>query len=207
MCNKVLFAFLAAILTAVLALQPAIAQQPDPESPTKLTEKVLPQGVSNSEAEPVTPGMFYEGYSNYIFQPYTYDNTVDISGCIYRTAASTFGYVAARLQLPQGALVKEVTLYLKDNTPSTTDGISLSVTRNSYMMDSISSLVTVDGIGLAASPNVRRVVKTLSPPLTIDNSQYAYTLIAQLTATGSSLQICGARVGYTFSSSTPLVVR
>ncbi len=38
---------------------------------------------------------------------------------MFRTASSTFGYLASRLQLPQGARVKELTLYFKDNTAST----------------------------------------------------------------------------------------
>lgn len=111
MCNKVLFVSLAAVLSVVMAFQPAIAQQPDPESPTKLAEKFLPQGTSNVEAEPVTSGMFYDGHSTFSFQPYSYDNVVDISGCVFRTASSTFGYLASRVQLPQGARVQELTLY------------------------------------------------------------------------------------------------
>lgn len=207
MCNKVRFALLAAAMSSIMAFQPAIAQQPDPEASTKMTETVQPHDALNSEAEPVTSGMFYEGYSNYSFQPYTYDNTVDISGCIYRTAASTFGYVAARLQLPQGALVKEITLYYKDNTPSNLDGVSLSINKNSFMMDSISNTPSASSVGMPASPDVRRVVRTLSTPLVIDNAQNAYTLVANLTATGSLLQICGARIGYTFATNTPIVQR
>jgi hypothetical protein len=165
------------------------------------------QGAASPQAEPVTPGMLYEGYSTYTLQPYSVDNPVDIQGCIYRTATSSFAYVAARLQLPQGARVQEITLYFKDNTPSTADGVVLHITRDSYMQDSSSNTLSASSVGLAASTAVRRVVRTLSTPLVIDNAQNAYTLIANLTATGSSLQICGARIGYTFASAAPIVVK
>jgi hypothetical protein len=206
MCNKILFASVS-ILAALVICQPVMAQPPDPESPDKVAPALRPQNEATTSAEPVTAGMFYDGHSTYSFQPYAFDSVVDINGCVYLTGASTFQYLASRVQLPQGARVHELTLYYKDNTASTSDQVRVFLQRTSYMNDVINNSPSASSLGESASTAVRRDVTFIPSSWVIDNSQFSYTLIAQLTAMGINMQICGARIGYTFSTSAPLVLR
>jgi hypothetical protein len=116
----------------------------------------------------------------------------DSMGCIHVTAGSANTLILnTELHIPDGSLVKYVRLYYSDtSTTGYVRALLTSYTPGSLTEDlvGVSSDVAFsggNGTALSAELNV-----------TVDNANYAYTLIGWPSSADAGLQICGIRVAY-----------
>ena len=151
---------------------------------------------------------YYQTYIWRDFHPFQTAVNVSFTGDganrrLYATGGG--GEVTARLQLPQGAQVTEVTYFYFDNTATPMD-MGMGVTRD--------SLATGDyAVFASVTPSITNTsmmssTVALSQPLVIDNSQYAYGIWVLMYAGTPNLGFRGARIGYTVPTAwLPLINR
>lgn len=115
-------------------------------------------------------------------------------GDTYRASVGT-SWFAAPLHLPQSSVIKAVKFYLLDNTRTGTFGLSLA--RYEIATGELIDLrfqfnATVDGPAIVEVDNT----PVLSQELIVDNTKYAYFVLANPDAANQALAIYGAKVRY-----------
>jgi len=140
---------------------------------------------------------YYQTYIWRDFHPFQTSVNVSFTGDganrrLYVTSGG--GEVTARLQLPQGAQVTEVTYFYFDNTATPMD-IGMGVTRDSLATGEYATFALVTPS--ITSTSMMSSTLAISPPLVIDNSQYSYGIWVLMYAGTPNLGFRGARIGYT----------
>ncbi len=139
---------------------------------------------------PTVAGTKYQSFAGVDFRSrnsatQTYDN----GGSINANAADTW---TAHLNLPQGAVIREVVFFYIDNDPG---DITFFLTQYDPTTKTTTDLASATTAGASAS--VQSIVLSgAGIPATVDASTFAYELLAALPAS-ANLVLVGARVGYT----------
>jgi hypothetical protein len=160
---------------------------------------------------PMAPDVTYSYFfvSGPELQPRTSTNTqvYSSSGCVYMsTGASTGLLTGAGLHIPNGSVIKFLTLYYNDTHSS--NGVDAFLTRyapGSNTSDIISTGSTnaeASGYSLVTSAEITH---------TVNNTNYAYMVYGWPDIASSQLQVCGIRVAYIapsmFGIALPLIQR
>lgn len=113
------------------------------------------------------------------------------NGCSYAPSTATNQIFNTSLQLPDGAIVKYLRVYLYDASP---DGQIRNYLTYYQPGQSITDYIYLES-GQSATPGL---IYMVSPEVTlkIDNSINAYALTTWLTASGTDVRFCGMRVAY-----------
>jgi hypothetical protein len=148
-------------------------------------------------AAPATSATYYQTYIWRDFQPFQSSVGVAFTGDgpnrrLYMTSGG--GEVTARLQLPQGAHVTEATYFYFKNTATPMD-LGLWISREDLATGQSAGFASI--VPSITSTNMLSATLTLSPPLVIDNSQYAYEIYVGMYAGTPNLGFRGARIAYT----------
>jgi hypothetical protein len=159
---------------------------PAPGSPTSSRQGVSPSAVSTTFSYYQVSGATLRGRSS--TTAYSYDN----SGCVHLTAGSgTNLIINTEAHIPDNAIIKYVRLYYRD--ASATGYVRAYLTRYSPGVATVdlvhadSTAIFAGGYGYVISPEITE---------TVDNNNYAYTLIGWPTGPDVNLQVCGIRVAY-----------
>ena len=142
---------------------------------------------------PVTPGLWYKYFTGFDFvsrRPTEYQ-TVEVYVGGIRSSAGTSNDFVTRLDLPQGARIKEIIFLYVDNA---TSNINFWLVRYDPLNNTFSDLASQATSG--ASTAVRTQTATGSPITTIDNRNYTYQLQAWTYVANETHVIKGFRVGY-----------
>ena len=142
---------------------------------------------------PPTFGTIYKNYAGSDFQPF-YNDTYNNAGvnALYSLGTGGGFFYTTRLNLPQGATITEVEFYYIDNDPAA------AITFYLYQWNpSVNTAAYNSGLSTGASSAIQKF-GLLFAPVVIDNTQYSYSIAANfgVGASGSNLQLLGARVGY-----------
>jgi hypothetical protein len=221
--RKIFLIVLLAVLLMGLASGLSQAQGPDgapppPNTDAKQNEEAITTGASSQEGVapvdagnapaatlPVTPGLWYKYFTGFDFvsrRPTQYQS-VEVNFGGIRSSVGTFNDFVTRLDLTQGARIKEVIFLFVDNAPS---DISYWLVRYDPLNNTFADLVSQTTSG--ASTAVRTQTTTGSPITTIDNRNYTYQLQARTYTADVTHVIKGFRVGYEIPLVyLPLIVR
>jgi hypothetical protein len=141
------------------------------------------------------PGDDYLTFAGTDFQSSSSDLTYTAFGShLYATAMDSSQYFSARLDLPNGAQVKQVDYYVLDNDSNDMD---MHLCTHTLATSQLNILNSTSTSSLTNSPNKQKVTRLLNPIVTIDNHGKSYFIAITLKAATSNLQIVGARVRYT----------
>jgi len=137
--------------------------------------------------------LLHKVYSAYDFRPNRSDLEFQIiNGQLSSLLSPENSSYWAALDLPNGAVLSEVTFYLVDNSYSA--NILLTLVRVRPSDSTTSWLLNQSSFALSQTTNVQ----SLSFPVdaTIDNSEYNYYLKVELTLASDDHKLSGARVSY-----------
>jgi hypothetical protein len=115
-----------------------------------------------------------------------------IGGTLYATAIDSSYYFATRLDLPDGAIIKEIDWYVIDNHA---DSFNLQLYSHNPAIDSFTIPISVDTGDLPLSTSVQVVSRVVS--IVVDNDTKSYSIGFMPLAASANLRIVGARVRYT----------
>lgn len=123
-------------------------------------------------------------------------------GCLYKTGGPHG--LTAPVFVPPGSVLKGIRVYFIDNDPA-----DMIVFLTAYGDGTgFSNLTSVATSGASSSV---RYADSVEITHTVDYSSNGYTMVAQLGALSSTMQLCGVRVAYIppsiFGAALPLVVR
>ncbi len=117
----------------------------------------------------------------------------------YATApASTFGFVAP-VNLPNGAVIKKITVFLTDNGSVDADHVSVSLYRAPLAQNSYVCAATLDNHSPVALPHSavpQKLSKTDILYRTVNNSTYSYSVMLQFYANCVNVQFHGMKIEY-----------
>lgn len=175
------------------APQPAAAENPrlyiDGQAPDDNPVGLMP-------GEPGAPGATFSYYmvpgATLRGRASSTGTAYDGLGCIHTTSGSGTGRIVnTELILPNNAIIKYLRVYYRDTDAA--NNVAGYVTRYTPGQ-AANDLVTVNsgnsfsgGYGFAVSGEITQ---------TVNNTSYAYTLIAWPSANSANVQICGLRVAY-----------
>lgn len=153
-----------------------------------------------------TPGMTYQTYHSFLFQPIRPKTDWDYSfstGTLHLLSTIQGGQFVLPVFLPQGVDVRELTYFFRDNQPSS--DLSMGLCRVALGDDATGCLLwKVNSTGVNETGVVDRTL-TGTPIVTIDNANFSYFLVAVLPATGTGFGLVTARIGYATSAFLPEV--
>jgi hypothetical protein len=216
--KRLFSSLLPGLIIALLGLLLAVISQPGsgtaastPEPPT-IDGQVMSSTAVSEAARPDTPAApgptMYRTIPSFEFHPTTSNLTYSSYGsAIYALAIPGGGFsIKAEVDLPNGAQVTRITVYVVDN--SSTDNMSIQFYRTQL---STSDQIELDSVSTAALPTstaVQTVSMSGTPIAIIDNSQYAYCLRYGPVITGNAHMLVGARVDFNVPTGfLPLILK
>lgn len=170
-------------------------------------------GVSNTAKEeplvvPAAAGMVYQSFSSMMFAP-DRDTTQFAYNFTYGTQHLTAGSSSEfhmPLVLPQGAEVREITYWFRDNQPV---NLTMGLCRVQHGEAAALCIIPAsqpDTTGINTTSVVARTV-TGSPITTIDNVTYGYFLLVSVPWANPQLGLVSVRLGYTYPGYMPAIQR
>lgn len=187
---------LIALLVAAFGLGAAAQNPADGESgnlPDKVTVVEEVELLPGPEAS--TTATLYKRYSANVFVPYDDDMTYNYqaAGCVYRTAGTSF--TEHTVQLPDDAEITYLRIYFYDTDPDDDARVTL------FSFDGAGNSTSIASAESSGTPGQSSAGSgTFSYP--VDNTNEALSLRLNYEGgTGSTLQICGVRLQYTYSYS------
>jgi hypothetical protein len=150
------------------------------------------QSPAKKATFPTTAGFTYQSFSGVDFASRSSAAQVyDGGGAIHAATGDTW---TALVDLPNGAVIREVVFFYVDNDPG---DITFYLTQYDPTTQTTTDLASATTSG--ASTNVQPITLTgISGrlPATVDTTTYSYNLLAALPAS-ANLRLVGARIGYT----------
>lgn len=202
-------------LLAVFALLHASgtvqAQRP---VPTPTTTAALPQDPDSQAHRPHIPaqpeapqaGVMHQHIAGSAFVPMYWDAkpVYAYGGCTYGDATATAGRVIYNLPviLPPGSTINSLRFYYKDTSASD------STIRLREMDDgqNVVDIATVSSAGNSGYGN-----ETVNFTHTVDYVNYSYVIQWYANVAGSTMELCGVRIGYTppsiFGVALPAIIK
>jgi hypothetical protein len=191
-------------LVALFTIVPAPAYSQRQDMP--FTQAVPGASSAPLAAAPGGPGYLMIHASG--FRPSTNDLQY-ISGLVIQTLPTSpvtaYRYTAP-VELPQGATIKQVTLYFRDNDPA--QFISVTLWQMGMPSSSASGLATVNS-PVAGTTGDTFVQKTLTSSPVVDNQANAYYLDLTLPPNPviNTIFVTGVRIDFQYSGFLPAVTR
>ena len=135
----------------------------------------------------------YKVFTGFDFKPSTSDlEFVVLIGYLSTTTLKAgYGYWA-QVDLPNGAIISEVTYYVVDNGDTNDMKLGLYSVRLSPLQ--FDSYIDSSSIGLPSSPNDQ--IKTFAVNVTVDNNLRRYYLRVESTLATTAHKVAGARIAY-----------
>jgi hypothetical protein len=186
----------------IIVLAPAYSQRPD----EPLTQAVPGASSAPQAAAPGGPGYLMLHAS--AFRPVTHDLQYT-NGLIIQTLptspVTTYRYTAP-VELPQGATIKQVTLYFRDNDPA--QFASVTLWQMGMPGSSASGLATVNSPVLGTTGDT--YLQTTLPSSPVVNNQanaYYLDLILPPNPAINTIFVTGVRIDFQYSALLPAVTR
>ena len=202
---------LLAVFVLLQAGGTVLAQRPVPTPATIVAPPQDPDGQAgrpHSPAQPEAPqaGVVYQHIAGSTFVPLYWDAkpVYDYGGCTYGDATATPSRVIYNLPviLPPGSTINYLRYYYKDTSASD------STVRLREMDDgqSLVDIATVSSAGNSGYGN-----GTVHFTHTVDYVNYSYVIQWYANVAGSTMELCGVRIGYTppsiFGVALPAVIK
>ncbi len=172
------------------------ASPPNPSTPSLSSQGEMASADAASAPAatlPYTPTFWYKYYNGSDFisrSPTQYETVYAAPGGIY-SSAGTLSQFITRVDLPQGARIREIIFIFVDNS---TEDIGYWLVRYDPLNNAYSDLISNATSGAATS--IRTQTTTGAPITTIDNCNYAYQLNVRTYVANSTQTIKGFRVGF-----------